>query len=307
MRDFSYTAGPQDEGRKVYHVLRRELALSASLVKRLKNAGAIYLNGAPAFTDVRLKAGDTVSARPDLAERPADLEPEEGAVEVLYETEAYAVVNKPAGVIVHPSMARLRGSLAALVSGYFLRTGGSAVCHVVNRLDRDTSGCVIFAKGAHYKTLLSQALAEDAGKEYLAVNYGLLPSESGIIDEPIRRAEPMKMRRIVSPDGRRAVTEYQRVRQAEAMGESVSLNRFVLRTGRTHQIRVHSAFLGSPVLGDCIYGTEASDALSARLGLTSQLLHARRISFRDPFTGKDVSVEAPINREDFFIIPNLLN
>lgn len=290
-----YLCSQKDEGRKVYHILRNELHISASLLKRLKNAKAIFLNGEPVYTTVTVKQGDVVSAEPILAERDADLAPEYGEIEILYENEAMLILNKPAGMIVHPSLAKYHGSLASLAAGYLEKSGQTARCHVVNRLDRDTSGCVVFAKNAYYKTELSEALAsDDAEKAYLGVVSGVFNEDKFVISEPIKRAEPQKMRRIVSPDGRSAVTCF------EVLGTNgeVSLVRFVLKTGRTHQIRVHSSFLGHPLLGDALYGTNESLRISEQLGIREQALHAYSISFRDPVAGKTVKAEAPVRRSE---------
>lgn len=290
-----YFCTQKDEGRKVYHILRNELHISASLLKRLKNAKAIYLNGIPAYTTVTVKPGDIVSAEPILAEREADLEPEYGDIEILFENEAMLILNKPVGMIVHPSMAKLHGSLASYAAGYLEESGQDARCHVVNRLDRDTSGCVVFAKNAYYKTVLSEALALDsAEKAYLGIVYGVFDEESFELSQPIRRAEPQKMRRIVSPDGRIAVTHF------EVLGTDgeISLVRFILKTGRTHQIRVHSSFLGHPLLGDLLYGTEESIRLSRRLGIGEQALHACSIRLRDPVSGNIINVNAPVRRKE---------
>ncbi|MBQ1768952.1 MAG: RluA family pseudouridine synthase [Oscillospiraceae bacterium] len=298
-----YRCTESDQGRKLYYILRNGMGVSASLLKRLKNAGAVFLNGEPAFTTVTVMPGDIVTIDLIAAEREADLEPEAGDIEILFENEAMLIVNKPAGMIVHPSIAKYRGSLAAFAAGYLQKTGQDARCHVVNRLDRDTSGCVVFAKNAYYKTALSEALASsDAEKVYLGVMYGALGGGSFTISQPIKRAEPQKMLRIVSPDGKRAVTH------CEILGSDgeMTLARFTLETGRTHQIRVHSAYIGHPLLGDALYGTEESIKASELLGITAQALHAVSIRLRDPITGNMITAEAPVRRQELQSIIEVL-
>ncbi len=285
-----YRCTESDQGRKLYYILRNGMGVSASLLKRLKNAGAVFLNGEPAFTTVTVMPGDIVTIDLIAAEREADLEPEAGDIEILFENEAMLIVNKPAGMIVHPSIAKYRGSLAAFAAGYLQKTGQDARCHVVNRLDRDTSGCVVFAKNAYYKTALSEALASpDAEKIYLGVMYGALSGGSFTISQPIKRAEPQKMLRIVSPDGKRAVTH------CEILGSDgeMTLARFTLETGRTHQI-------------SALYGTEESIKASERLGITAQALHAVSIRLRDPITGNMITAEAPVRRQELHSIIEVL-
>lgn len=289
-----YTAGARDEGRKLYYVLRNELKLSETAVKRLKAANAIRVNGEAAFTTRTLHAGDAVTCELALSEPAPDFPPERGPLTVLFENEGFLVANKPAGQLCHPSRARLTGTLLNVVSGYLLEREGSAACHAVNRLDRDTSGAVLIAKNAYMMPLLTAALAaEEARKEYLAVLFGTLPQKSGVVTAPIARVEEGSMRRAVSEEGKPAVTRYEVLRVWTEAGQTLTAARFLLETGRTHQIRVHTAFLGAPVLGDRLYGTEEAVSFAEERGIGRQLLHAAVLRFCDPLTGTLLRVEAP--------------
>ncbi len=285
-----YTAGARDEGRKLYYVLRNELRLSETALKRLKAANAIRVNGEAAFTTRTLRPGDAVTCDLMLSEPAPDFPPERGPLTVLFENEGFLVANKPAGQLCHPSRARLTGTLLNLVSGYLLEREGCPNCHAVNRLDRDTSGAVLIAKNAYMMPLLT---AEEARKEYIAVLFGTLPRESGVVSEPIARVEAGSMRRAVSEEGRPAVTRYEVLRVWTEAGQTLTAARFLLETGRTHQIRVHAAFLGAPVLGDRLYGTERSVSFAEERGIGRQLLHAAVLRFRDPLTGALLRVVAP--------------
>ncbi len=297
--ELQYIVTASDEGRKVYSILRNKLNISAALVKRLKNSDGIFLNGEKAYTTVRVRAGDIVSALVLNGERESDVEPEDGPIDIIYENAGYIAVNKPCGMIVHPSRARYHGSLAAFATGYLKRTGQDGVIHVVNRLDRDTSGVVIMAKSAYYKALLSKYLGGDnSEKRYIAILGGELPETSGVIDLPIRRKEPEKMLRIVAPDGKRAVTEYRVLGCASVCEEKITLAEFILKTGRTHQIRVHASYMGVPLLGDGLYGNGKTAILSQKLKISSQALHAYCLSFFDPIEGKKMKLVAPVNREE---------
>lgn len=294
-----FEAGPEDEGRKVYHVLKNRLRLSAEQIKRLKRADGAAVDGTPVHMDFRLSPGQRLTADLDAVESPPEFPAERGPLDVIYENEALLAVNKPAGLLTHPSRRKFTGTLANYAAGYLLDTSGSAVCHAVNRLDRDTSGVVLFAKNAHVKNLTVESLrSPEAEKAYLAVLCGELPEGRGTIDLPIVREREGFQKRTVREDGKRAVSEYETLAVTDLDGAPVSLARLRLRTGRTHQIRVHCAHLGAPVLGDRLYGNERSLALSEALDLRAHLLHALCLTFPDPLTGAALRLEAELTRED---------
>ncbi len=294
----SYTVPESGEGRKVYSILRREFDASAALVRRLKQCGGVYVDGVPVYTIRKLSPGETVTADISAAEPPCDIVPEEGTPDILYEDDGLIAVNKPAGRIVHPSRARFTGTEANYVVGYLLGKGEPPVCHAVNRIDRDTSGVVLFSKNSYMKARASRALAEAGEKEYLALVCGTPPEKTGTIDMPIKRLTEGDMFRAVAPDGQRAVTHYELLGTGVAGSGTVSLLRFRLETGRTHQIRVHCLALGIPILGDILYCSDLSKELSSSLGLTAQQLHAYKLSFTEPLSGARIDLTAPITRED---------
>ena len=162
---------------------------------------------------------------------------------------------------------------------------GGAGCHAVNRLDRDTSGVILFAKSAYAKSISTGLEYE---KIYLAVVYGSPKADSGTVDLPIKRANETDMRRVTAPDGSPSVTHYTVLRRYG----SHSLLRLRLETGRTHQIRVHMAAIGHPLLGDKLYGSEASSTLSETLGVPHQLLHAESLRFIHPISGDEISLRS---------------
>lgn len=301
----SYTV-PEGPDRKVHTILRRELRASAALVRRLKNCNGIKANGVSVFTDRMLKAGDVLTVDISAAEPPCDIVPENGELNILYEDEGILVVNKPCGVLVHPSRARYTGTLSNLAAGYLLKKEGCAVVHSVNRLDRDTGGVVVFAKNSYMKALLSDALNDEgAEKLYTAIVFGEMPQKSGTIDEPIKRLREMDMLRGVSSDGQRAVTHYEVLGVSEVYGETISLLSLKLETGRTHQIRVHCTYNGCPLLGDCLYYTDESRKISEKLGISEQALHAHLLEFTHPITEEKHSFFAPVLRDDMLNIMSL--
>ena len=285
-------AGPD---RKIYTVLRRELGLSAALVRRMKVTGGITLDGTEAFTTALARPGQEIAADVTLAEPPCDLVPQPGPVEVLFENEGLLALNKPAGLLVHPSQSRYVGTLANFAAGYLERTAGDPRCHAVNRLDRDTSGVVLFAKNAYMKERAAAALAApETEKRYLALVWGTPPCPAGTVALPILREDPRDLRRCCDPAGQRAVTDFRLLESRDG----VSVLSLVLHTGRTHQIRVHCRELGMPLLGDGLYGTEDSRRASERLQITGQALHACLLRFPEPLSRKLLTIRAPLRRGD---------
>ncbi|MCL2200686.1 MAG: RluA family pseudouridine synthase [Oscillospiraceae bacterium] len=286
----SYTALEKDIGRTVHSIMRKELRISATMMRRLKQSDAISVSGTSVFTNFALSQGDTVTIDLSAAEPPCDNIPEFADIEILFENEGILAVNKPVGMLIHPSRARHTGTLSNYVAGYL-----TAPCHAVNRLDRDTSGVVLFAKNSYMKHLASQSLsAPDAKKEYLALVCGEI-SEQGTIDVPITRLEERNLIRVPSPGGQRAVTHFQRLELIIGATSSLtlaSLVKFSLETGRTHQIRVHCLHIGHPILGDKLYSNESSTAVSQSLGITTQALHAQLLGFTEPLSGQYIEITA---------------
>jgi 23S rRNA pseudouridine1911/1915/1917 synthase len=290
----TYTAGNKDVGRELKQLLRHELKFSAALIRKLKNTGGIFVNSRPVFTNYRLSEGDIVCCAIELTEGESGVLPEQGEIEIVFEDEWLIAVNKPSGLLSHPSRAKYTGTLANYVSFYL-----NGVCHAVNRLDRDTSGIVLFAKSAHAKARASAALSsEDASKKYLALVYGGLDESCGVIDAPIKRLQERDMRRGVREDGERAITHYSVLKTFEFSGEKASLVDIRLETGRTHQIRVHFEHIGHPLIGDILYYTPKSRELSQSLGINAHGLHAYELKFTHPFTNEQMYLSCCCRRPD---------
>jgi 23S rRNA pseudouridine1911/1915/1917 synthase len=239
----------------------------------------------------RLKAGDLVCVTIAPPE-PLDLVPEAIPLDILYEDDQLAIVNKPAGMVVHPSAGHSTGTLvhALLAHCPLSSIGGVHRPGIVHRLDKDTSGAIAIAKtDLAHQHLQQQLQAKTARREYLGVVYGTPKVDSGTIDLPIGRHPVDRQKNaILSLDrgGKTAVTHW----QIEERLRSFSLIRFRLETGRTHQIRVHANQIGHPIVGDPVYGTGRSIGVK----LPGQALHARQLQLIHPLTGKSIDVTAPI-------------
>lgn len=266
--------------------LRGELKMSSGLMNKLKWGDGIRVNGIPQHTNFPVKPGDVITVA--LDEKAPEYPAEDGPLTILYEDDHILLTDKPAGMLIHPSRAKNEGTLANLVTGYYRRTGQDCAFHPVTRLDRDTYGIVLLAKNAHIHRLLQET---DIRKTYHAWVFGGPETEQGTIDAPIDRRPLPSLLRYVSPQGKAAVTEY---RVLERRGKACKL---ALRpvTGRTHQLRVHCAYMGFPILGDPQYGSEASLAYSGELGLTHQVLCAKRLEFIHPMTGESLTLESSMD------------
>ena len=266
-------------------ILKNEMRVSTGLMNRLKTTDRILVNGIPQRTNFAVKGGDTVTL---LLDEPEPEYPGEDApLTILYEDDHILAVDKPAGVLIHPSRSRDTGTLANAVVGYYQRTGQKSAFHPLTRLDRDTFGVVLIAKNSHIHALLQQTGLQ---KIYQARIFGCLPQESGIIDAPIDRRPLPSLLRYISPTGKPSQTRYRVLERSDGH----SLVELEPLTGRTHQLRLHCAHLGCPILGDPQYGSAESMAYSERFGYTYQRLCAKRIEFIHPLTGEQITIESKL-------------
>lgn len=259
-------------------ILKEDMKISTGLMNRLKWQDLILVNGEPQHTDYPVKTGDVVTV--DLDEPDPEYPPQDGPLTILYEDDHLIALDKPAGMLIHPSRSKFDGTLANFLIGYYRRTGQKCAFHPVTRLDRDTFGIVLIAKNSHSHALMQAA---EMQKTYHALVLGNWPDETGTIDAPIARKPLPSLLRYVSPEGKPCLTEY------KVLERFVGFTKLQLRpiTGRTHQLRVHCAHLGHPILGDPQYGSEES-----KFGLESQMLCAKKLEFDHPITGQHLILES---------------
>lgn len=282
-----------DHPGRLLSFLRGELKLSSSLVKRLKWQNAFLLDGQPVHTDHPVLPGQTITVL--LSEESPDFPPEDGPLSILYEDEALLALDKPAGLLMHPSFYRNTGTLANRLLGYYRRTGQPCAVHPVSRLDRDTFGVVLLAKNAHIHAKMMQAQQQgQMRKTYEALVSGCPDGEAGTWSFPIARRGEGSLLREVRPDGQPSVTRFQILRR---FPDCTHL-RLEPVTGRTHQLRVHCAHIGCPILGDAQYGTAASLAVSRRFRLSHQQLCAVKLSILHPVTGEPLTLQS---RQQIFL------
>lgn len=272
-------------------------SVSRGTIQRLIEQGHITVNGRPSKATHSPKAGERIEVRWPEA-KPAEAQPEDIPLEILYEDEVLLVMNKPPGLVVHPAAGNeehtLVNALLHHCKGQLSGIGGVARPGIVHRLDKDTSGCLVAAKNdeAHL-ALSSQFASRKVSKTYQAIVCGELAREQGEIKAAIARHETQRKRMTVNEQtGREARTSF---KVLERLRGSTHVEA-IIHTGRTHQIRVHFQHLGHPLVGDQTYGNRQNLRLTSLVGYEAprQMLHAAKLSFIHPRTGKVLALEAPL-------------
>lgn len=283
--DFEVT--DQYSDKKVLYILKNELKLSGRLIKKLKAAGGILLNKKPVRTVDTVHKGDVLSVIIDFNE-DVYINPEASELSVIYEDDCFLAVNKEPGIPVHPTAGHPVGTLAHQVLAHFMKQELSIKIRPINRLDKDTSGIVLFAKNAHMQDqIINQMKNNRVYKEYLGIVHGLFNPLEGVINLPIARKNDSIIERIVDPAGAPSITRYKTLEQHN----DLSLVQFVLETGRTHQIRVHSRAMGHPLLGDWLYSDIRTDLIGR------QALHSHILAFDHPLNGQRIELIAPLPKD----------
>lgn len=289
-RKITYQIEEQDHGRTVLSYLKQRGYSSRVLAALKRNPYGITIGKKRVTVQKQLHAGDQLTVR--IANKESQvanehIPPVEMPLSVVYEDEDVLVLNKPPHLATHPSQGNHGNTLANGVAYYMAQQGREFVFRPVHRLDKDTSGAILLGKNAHSAGVLGEDLkAKKVARSYLAVLDGTLPERSGTVDAPIARKPGSVLARQVDPGGDRAVTHY----EVLAQNEQCTLVRLRLETGRTHQIRVHMAYLGAPVAGDFLYGTE--DPAIGR-----QALHSETLEFIQPVTGEKLFFRCPLPQD----------
>ena len=263
--------------------LKEEMKMSTGLMNRLKWQDKIFVNGTPRHNDFAVQIGDVITVA--LDETTPEYPAEEGDLTVIYEDDHILAVDKPAGMLIHPSRATMTGTLANRVIAYYQKTGQASAFHPITRLDRDTFGIVLLAKNSHVHALLSQG---DLQKTYHALCYGGPAEEAGVIDAPIARRPLPSLLRYVNQEGKPSRTEFAVLER----GKDTCKLALKPITGRTHQLRVHCAYMGFPIIGDPQYGNPESLAFSKENKINTQLLCAKSLEFTHPITDKKIMLES---------------
>ena len=296
------TAATEHAGVRLDAFLSADGALTRSQAARLIAEGRVRVNGKPAAKSARLSGSETVTVDvPQL--RETALSPQDIPLDVVYEDDDVIVVNKPTGLVVHPAPGHPDGTLVNALLHHcgdsLSGIGGEKRPGIVHRIDRDTSGLIIAAKNdAAHLALSAQLKDHSLSRTYECLVTGNMKQDSGTVDAPIGRSSADRKKMAVVPTGRRAVTHWEVV----ARYPGVTHLRCRLETGRTHQIRVHMAYIGHPILGDTVYGAKKPVP-----GLTGQCLHATGLRFIHPRTGEPVELHCPLPPEFTAMLQKLQN
>lgn len=282
----------QEESTTVGKYLRKQGISKRALINCRHNGGFILVNQKRRMTSYAVKAGDVIHFVPGIEPENKKVKAVDKSLDILYEDDLFLIINKPAGLLSTPSKSDLTDSVVNRLLSYFQAQSITTKPHVITRLDKNTSGCLLVAKDAIGHAFIQQSKLD---KYYLALiqTDSQLQQIPAVIDCPIARVPGDAIKREVSTQGKKSQTEYQLVQK----GLNYSLVRLKLRTGRTHQIRVHLASLGYPLLGDQLYGGQTSD-------LNRQALHASQISFDHPLTQQKVKVQARLPQDLVLICQN---
>lgn len=280
----SYTIKSNECFDNIKEVLKTKFEISDRLLLKLKTNNKIFLNGNATNIKTPVNSNDIVEILMNFDEDNTNVVPTKMKLNILFEDDSLLILNKPAGFPIHPSMLHFEDSISNGVKYYFDSIGLKKKIRPVNRLDKDTSGIVIFAKNEYVQEcLVRQMKRNEFIKEYIAICEGVLTKTSGVINQPIARKENSIIERCIDSKGDIAITHYDVIKS----NQNLSVVHLKLETGRTHQIRVHMAYIGNSILGDTLYG-KASNLINR------QALHSYKISFMHPVTHKKIELTAPL-------------
>jgi len=290
-----YKVKKEDCFQTVLEILKCKFCISDRLLVKLKKNQMIFLNEENVFPNTKINIDDIVSINILFEEDNSNILPTEMKLDIIYEDEAYIVINKPNGIPVHPSMDHYTDSLSNGLKYYFDSVNLKKKIRPVNRIDKNTSGIVIFAKNEYVQESLIRQMKENRfHKEYIAVCEGIFNEKSSIINANISRKENSIIERCINPSGDIAITHYKVLNQN--IQNDYSIVKCILKTGRTHQIRVHMSYINHPLLGDTLYGNESKL-------IDRHALHAYKVSFVHPISKQFVEYTAPLPED----ILNLVN
>lgn len=275
-------------------LLKEEFLISDRLIKKLKKSKQLYINSKLGHINEKLNLHDIITVCLDFEETSDNIVPTKMNLDILFEDDGLLIVNKPPFIPVHPSMDHFEDSLSNGVKYYFNSINLKRKIRPVNRLDKNTSGIVVFAKNEYIQEcLVKQMKSNTFEKEYIALLEGNLEENSGTINAPIARKDNSIIERQISEDGFASITHYKLIKNYK----NFCLVKFLLETGRTHQIRVHTKYIGHSILGDDLYGKK-TDLINR------QALHAYRIKFIHPITKNIIEIETNLPDDMADIIKN---
>ena len=277
-----------DKYHTVKEVIKSYYNVSDRLLTKLKKNKHILLNNSFSNINSIIKLGDEIQINLDFEEESSNIIPKQMALDILFEDDSLIIINKSSNMAIHPSILHFENSLSNGLKYYFNSKNIKKKISPVNRLDKDTSGIVVFAKNEYIQeSLIKQMKSHDFKKEYYAILEGFIENKKQKIIAPISRKQNSIIEREVSEKGDFAVTHLELIKNFEYNNTKLAFVKFILETGRTHQIRVHSKYINHPILGDSLYGNSS-------ILISRQALHAYKIDFIHPITKRNMELIAPI-------------
>lgn len=291
----SYIVKNNENFDNVKEILKTKFEISDRLLLKLKKNNKILLNNSSCNIKAKVHSNDIVEVYLDFEEDNSNIIATKMQLYIIYEDDYLLVLNKPAGIPIHPSMQHYKDSLSNGVKYYFDSINLNKKIRPVNRLDKDTSGIVIFAKNEYIQECLIKQMKNHCFiKEYIAICNGTLANSKGTIEQPISRKPNSIIERCVAPGGNYAITHYNVLKS----NSELSVLHILLETGRTHQIRVHLSYIGNPIIGDTLYGNTSNS-------INRQALHSYKLSFIHPIFKTKIELTAPLYDDMEKIIYNI--
>jgi 23S rRNA pseudouridine1911/1915/1917 synthase len=283
-KQYYYTIEKDDENNTIKELLKTRLGVSSRLIRKLKIENSVCLNGIPIKMYEKGKKGDQITffMPEEISEFPSEHIP----LDIIYEDSDLLGINKQPGYVVHPTKGHPCHTIANGIMWHMLEQGDSYKIRFINRLDMDTSGVLLVGKNSYCQhDFFKQTEKGKVVKKYIAIVKGIIEEERGTIDLPIGKPIDSDIHRAVIPDGYPSITHF---RVMERFNKEYTLIELTLETGRTHQIRVHMAHLGYPIVGDNLYGNDEVTLIERHA------LHAVQLDFNHPITNKRISLKAPL-------------
>lgn len=279
----TYIVTNSDESIK--QILKNKFNMSDRFILKLKSSNSIYINGVPVFINYKIQVNDILTIIENFKEDSSNIVPNSNIkLNILYEDDFLLIVDKPSNLPVHPSILHYEDSLSNAVKYHFDKIDLYKKIRPVNRLDKDTSGIVIFAKNEYIQECLVKQMKQNVfKKKYLAVLSGILEKDSGTISAPIARKNDSIIEREIREDGDLAISHFKVLERFNNM----TLVEYTLETGRTHQLRVHSKYIGHPIVGDSLYGLQSPL-------ISRQALHAYEVSFVHPINKEKMLIHSDL-------------
>ncbi len=283
----------------VRDILTKEFGLSGRILTKVKQNHRISLNGQNVYVNIRVKTGDLLKVDLDFEEDHDHILAQECKLDILFEDEYIIAINKPSDTVVHPTSTHKDGTLANYLKYYYDANRIRTMIRPINRLDRDTTGVILFAKKQFIQNEFTKQMRSGSfTKEYLGIVCGDIKQDKGIIDLPISRSKDSIMLREINEAGDKSVTHYEVVERFANL--NTALLKFRLETGRTHQIRIHCLASGFPLIGDGLYGRKLTYIINR------QALHSYSTGFVHPISGELIRMLAPMPK-DFLDACNILS